>query len=30
VEQPADLDAAADEVLTRRVDVVDGQNQPLN
>jgi hypothetical protein len=30
VEQPADLDAAADEVRPRRVDVVDGQDQALD
>jgi hypothetical protein len=30
VEQPADLDAAADEVSTRSVYVVDGQNQAPN
>jgi hypothetical protein len=30
VEQIADLNAAADEVVTRRVDVGDDQLQPLN
>jgi len=30
MEQPADLDAAADEVLARGVDVLGGQDQPLD